>query len=81
MSHSDKVIKMPDGFEILASSKNCSSVIIQNLKNKIFGVQFHPEVVHTQNGNNFLRNFIVNICGSKQNWSMDKFKNKIVKVN
>ena len=43
MSHSDKVIKMPKGFEILASSKNCSSVIIQNLKNKIFGVQFHPK--------------------------------------
>ena len=57
MSHSDKVIKMPNGFEILASSKNCSSVIIQNLKNKIFGVQFHPEVVHTQNGDKFLKNF------------------------
>ena len=43
MSHSDKVIKLPNGFEILASSKNCGSVIIQNLKNKIFGVQFHPK--------------------------------------
>ena len=62
MSHSDKVIKMPEGFEILASSTNCSSVIIQNLKNKIFGVQFHPEVVHTQNGDKLLKNFIVDIC-------------------
>ena len=79
MSHSDKVIKLPDGFEILASSKNCSSVIIQNLKNKIFGVQFHPEVVHTQNGSKFLKNFVVDICGSKQSWSMNKFKNKVVK--
>ena len=79
MSHSDKVIKLPEGFEILASSINCSSVIIQNLKNKIFGVQFHPEVVHTENGEKFLRNFIINICGCKKSWSMDKFKNKIVR--
>ncbi|MAI29714.1 MAG: glutamine-hydrolyzing GMP synthase [Rickettsiales bacterium] len=79
MSHSDKVIKMPDGFEVLARSKSCSSVMIQNLENKIFGVQFHPEVVHTQKGDILLKNFIVNICGCKQSWSMDKFKNKIVK--
>ena len=78
MSHSDKVIKMPEGFEVLASSTNCSSVIIQNLKNKIFGVQFHPEVVHTQNGDKLLKNFIVDICGCKQNWSMNKFKNKMI---
>ncbi|MDC2965868.1 glutamine-hydrolyzing GMP synthase [Alphaproteobacteria bacterium] len=78
MSHSDKVIKMPEGFEVLASSTNCSSVIIQNLKDKIFGVQFHPEVVHTQNGDKLLRNFIVDICGCKQNWSMNKFKNKMI---
>ena len=78
MSHSDKVIEMPEGFEVLASSKNCSSVIIQNLKNKIFGVQFHPEVVHTQNGDKLLKNFILDICGCKQNWSMNKFKNKMI---
>ncbi len=78
MSHSDKVIKMPEGFEILASSKNCNSVIIQNLKNKMFGVQFHPEVVHTQNGEKILKNFVVDICKCKQSWSMDKFKNKMV---
>ena len=78
MSHSDKVIKMPEGFEVLASSKNCSSVIVQSLKDKIFGVQFHPEVVHTQNGDKLLRNFIVDICGCKQSWSMNKFKNKMI---
>ena len=78
MSHSDKVIKMPEGFEILASSTNCNSVIIQSLKDKIFGVQFHPEVVHTQNGDKLLKNFIVDICGCKQSWSMNKFKNKMI---
>ena len=78
MSHSDKVIKMPDGFEVLANSTSCSSVIIQNLNKKIFGVQFHPEVVHTQKGDILLKNFIVNICGCKQSWSMNKFKNKMV---
>ena len=78
MSHSDKVIKMPEGFEVLASSTNCSSVIIQSLKDKIFGVQFHPEVVHTQNGDKLLKNFIVDICGCKQSWSMNKFKNKMI---
>ena len=78
MSHSDKVIKMPEGFEILASSTNCSSVIIQNSKKKIFGVQFHPEVVHSQNGDKLLKNFVVDVCKCKQTWSMDKFKNKMI---
>tara|TARA_B100000963_G_scaffold354226_1_gene370336 strand:+ start:43 stop:1593 length:1551 start_codon:yes stop_codon:yes gene_type:complete len=78
MSHSDKVIKMPEGFEVLASSKNCGSVIIQNLKKKIYGVQFHPEVVHTQNGDKLLKNFIIDICRCKQNWNMDKFKHKMI---
>ena len=51
MSHSDKVIKMPKGFETLASSESCKKdAVIQNENKKIFGVQFHPEVVHTEKG-------------------------------
>ena len=79
MSHSDKVIKMPKGFETLASSQSCKDAVIQNLKKKIFGVQFHPEVVHTEKGTNLLKNFVIDICKCKKTWSMDIFKNEIIK--
>jgi|TARA_B100000287_G_scaffold191943_1_gene181094 GMP synthase (glutamine-hydrolysing) len=79
MSHSDKVIKMPKGFETLASSQSCKDAVIQNLKKKIFGVQFHPEVVHTEKGTNLLQNFVIDICKCKKTWSMDIFKNEIIK--
>ena len=56
MSHSDAVKKLPNGFESIASSKSCKSAAIQNVK-KIYGVQFHPEVVHTFKGKEILMNF------------------------
>ena len=79
MSHSDKVIKMPKGFETLASSQSCKDAVIQNENKKIFGVQFHPEVVHTEKGTNLLKNFVIDICKCNQTWSMDIFKNEIIK--
>ena len=50
MSHSDAVKQLPSGFESIASSNNCKSAAVQNVKKKIYGVQFHPEVVHTIKG-------------------------------
>ncbi len=78
MSHSDKVSKLPKDFENIASSENCKFAIIQYLEKKIFGIQFHPEVVHTVGGKKILENFVMKICGCKQNWNMSSFKKKII---
>jgi GMP synthase (glutamine-hydrolysing) len=66
MSHSDQVSKMPKNFKIIASSKNSKLTIIENKKNKIYGVQFHPEVTHTDNGKQIFENFLFLICKIKK---------------
>lgn len=73
MSHGDSVTKLPDGFVISAKTDNTSCAAISNNDKKLYGVQFHPEVVHTMNGQEILRNFVINICNSKPTWTMDKF--------
>ena len=73
MSHGDKVIKKPNDFDVIAKSDNCSLATIQNMDKMIFGVQFHPEVVHTPEGSQILRNFAVNVCKCKNDWVMEKF--------
>jgi len=78
MSHSDKISIIPDSFEKIASSDNCEFAVIQNQKKKIYGVQFHPEVVHTIGGTKILKNFIRNICGCSAKWNMKFFKKKII---
>jgi GMP synthase (glutamine-hydrolysing) len=61
-SHGDSVIKSPKGFEIIASTQSVKFAAVTNSKNKIIGVQFHPEMQHTQNGNQILENFITRVC-------------------
>lgn len=74
MSHRDYVAKVPKGFKITAYSKQCPACIIENDKKKIYGVQFHPEVVHTQAGIQILKNFLYKICGIKPTWTMGNYK-------
>ena len=69
MSHADQVSKMPSDFKVVASTKNSKLTIIENSKNKFYGVQFHPEVTHTPKGKILLRNFLFLICKVKKNWS------------
>jgi len=73
MSHGDKVESMPEGFEAVAESDNCPFATMQNLDRNIFGVQFHPEVVHTPQGKEMLWNFAFKICGCSGDWEMSKF--------
>ena len=73
MSHGDKVISLPDGFDIIASSKNAEIAAIENKEKKVYGVQFHPEVYHTNNGNEILANFLFKICKLQANWNMKSF--------
>jgi GMP synthase (glutamine-hydrolysing) len=79
LSHGDLVAKMPPGFVALASSKHCKNMAIANRENKIYGVQFHPEVVHTPTGNKILENFIYGICGAEKNWIVGEVGKRLVK--
>ena len=78
MSHADQVSKMPKAFKVVASTKNSKLTIIENVKDNFYGVQFHPEVTHTQNGKILLSNFLFYICKIKKNWSSKNQKLKLI---
>jgi len=78
MSHADQVSKLPKGFTVLGSTKNSKNTIIENKKKNIFGVQFHPEVTHTNKGKILLKNFVIKICKAKKNWSPKHQKIKLI---
>jgi GMP synthase (glutamine-hydrolysing) len=69
MSHRDLVAAPPAGFRVLASTTTCPTAAIENAERRIYGVQFHPEVVHTTEGTKILRNFLFDICGCEKDWS------------
>lgn len=73
MSHGDHVVKIPQGFKLLAKSQNGLVASIANEEKKIYCVQFHPEVRHTVNGNKMLHNFVFEICHANNNWSMKNY--------
>ena len=74
MSHGDRIEEMPPGFRILAYTENSPIAVMGNDKN-IFGLQFHPEVVHTPYGTTILKNFVYKICGCQGNWTIGNFVN------
>ena len=77
MSHQDAVSKLPSGFHTIASTKDSKLTIIENTKKKIYGVQFHPEVTHTENGKKIIKNFIFLICKAKKSWLIKSEKKQI----
>lgn len=76
MSHGDQIVKLPKGFEILASTKDVPYAAIADFKKNIFCVQFHPEVAHTQNGKKILNNFLTQVAGLKKSWSLESYLNQ-----
>ena len=78
MSHADIVYKLPKNFKTIASSKNSKYAAIENKEKKIYGVQFHPEVSHTDKGINLIKNFVFLICKIKKNWSIKNQKKKLI---
>ncbi len=81
MSHGDQIAELPPGFETIASSETCPVAAIQNVKDKIYAVQFHVEVSHTPKGMQVLKNFVFDICHCKPNWKVANFiEDSIAKI-
>lgn len=79
MSHTDFVNKLPEGFENIGTTNHCPNAAMQNREKNFYGIQFHPEVNHTNKGTEILRNFVYNICGCTGNWKMSSFAEETVK--
>ena len=78
MSHGDFVEEPPEGFKSVASTENCPVAAMQDEKRKFYGVQFHPEVMHTENGTEMLRNFLYRVCGCTGDWTMGSYAKKTI---
>ena len=78
MSHGDLVAKLPEDFNILASTDTCRIAAFENNSRKLYGVQFHPEVVHTLEGNRILQNFIFGVCKAKKDWRIKNLAKKLI---
>lgn len=74
MSHGDYMEKVPEGFALTAHSKACPNVAIADVKRGFYGVQYHPEVNHTENGMKMIRNFLYEVCGAQGDWTMEDYK-------
>lgn len=79
MSHADTIASLPDHFEIIASTSTVPVAAFRIKGQERYGIQFHPEVTHTTEGKNLLRNFVVHICGCAQDWTPDQFVESTVK--
>ena len=79
MSHADQVSKLPKNFKVIASSQNSKFAVVENRLKNYYGVQFHPEVTHTENGKKLISNFIFLICKMRKNWSSKDQKIKLIK--
>ncbi len=73
MSHADTISDLPENFEIIASTSSVEMAAFKVKDEKTYGIQFHPEVTHTEQGKTLLKNFVVDICGCSQGWTSDLF--------
>ena len=78
MSHGDYMEKLPEGFVLMAHSDACPNVAIADEKRRFYGVQYHPEVNHTQHGVDMIRNFLYEVCGAAGDWTMEDYKRTAV---
>jgi len=78
MSHADQVSKLPKNFKVIAASVNSKFAIVENKIKRFYGVQFHPEVTHTENGKKIISNFVFLICKIKRNWSSKDQKIQLI---
>jgi GMP synthase (glutamine-hydrolysing) len=79
MSHGDRVLRLPPDFAVLATSESSPFAAVRHAERPIWGLQFHPEVVHTEGGRQMLANFVHGICGCDASWTMDAFIDRAVR--
>ena len=80
MSHGDYMAKVPEGFRLVARSEACPTVGICDEERGFYGVQFHPEVNHTEYGREMLRNFLYGVCGARGDWTMSDYKREAIQA-
>ena len=80
MSHGDSVKSLPQDFNLDAFSESAPIAVMSDINNKYFGIQFHPEVIHTQNGDQIIKNFTVNIANCSQNWTASSFVDEAIRA-
>jgi len=73
MSHTDYVKRVPDGFSVIGTTEHCPAAAIADEERRLYGVQFHPEVMHTEYGKTMLKNFLFTVCGCSGDWTMGDF--------
>ena len=73
MSHGDEAEQIPEGFRVIGHTESAKAAAIASEEKSIYGIQFHPEVVHTEQGTEILKNFVLKVCGAKQDWTMEGF--------
>ena len=78
MSHTWQVVHPPKGFEIIAHTANCPTAAMANAERKLYGVQFHPEVTHSEEGMPMLKNFLFGICKIEPNWTMEAYAERTI---
>lgn len=78
MSHNDSVLTCPEGFKIISHTDGCAVCGIENAEKKLYGVQFHPEVAHTEYCKTLFENFVHDICGCNGEWSMDSLADELI---
>jgi len=78
MSHGDEAEEIPPGFQVIGHTESAKSAAIASEEKSIYGIQFHPEVIHTEQGTEILKNFVLKVCKAKQDWTMESFIDTIV---
>lgn len=80
MSHTDQVAKLPQGFEVTARTEHCGIAAYESKEKNVYAVQFHPEVVHTAQGTEILKNFLYKVCKANGDWKMDDYAQEQIKA-
>ncbi|MGY5152489.1 MAG: glutamine-hydrolyzing GMP synthase [Candidatus Nitrosopumilus sp. bin_6a] len=73
MSHGDEAEQIPEGFKVIGHTESAKAAAIASKEKSVYGIQFHPEVVHTEQGTEILKNFVLKVCGARQDWTMEGF--------
>ena len=80
MSHQDQVVKLPEGFDCIQHTDTCPYAGIENEEKKIYAVQYHPEVNHSEEGKELIKSFLYDICNANGDWTMHNFMNEQIKL-